>query len=175
MWHSPVGERDGTGHLALAPSGTDEVHALLGEQVGDRRPGKKILDGCGDARPPVVGRARVRPAALRPADEAPALADGFKGRHHTSERDALGPLGQLKAALGAPLGAQDTRTGEGMERFREVVAGAPQRRSDLIHAHRTLLGVAGDMDYGANGVLGGAGEPHRDGNSGQVLANIMTI
>jgi hypothetical protein len=144
------------------------------EEVGDGRLSEKLIDAAGHFLPAVVCGAGVGIAAGGAADETPSFAHWLEGCDDPSEGESLRGRGKPKATPRAALGTQHADAGEEVEGFGEVVARALHHGRDLVDAHRAFVRTASDTEHGVNGLLRGAGQPHRR-RSEKIVANIMSI
>jgi len=145
------------------------------EQVGHHGLAEKILDGGRHAGPAVVHQAGVRVTAVRSPHQAAPFTRRLKRTDDASEGEQLRRINQLEPPFRPTGRAQDARAGEGVQGLREVIAGGAKRRGDVIHPDRATGATLGDIEDGAQRVLGSAVQPHRDRTGMGNLANIMSI
>jgi hypothetical protein len=154
---SPGRETNGLNHCTRFGGGA----GIPLEEVGDRCFSEECVDAPGDFLPAVVRGAWVGVAAGGAANETPWFADRLERRHDTSEGEALGARGEAESAAGPALGPKHAGAGEEVEGFGKVVARAPHHGNDFVDANRSFVSASGDAQNSVNGLLRGAGQPHR--------------
>ncbi len=91
------------------------------------------------------------------------MTDRFERGDDLGECDFFRRGGELEPSLWPPCGLQDSGPYKGVQRLGEVVPGTVKHAGDFIDSHGALVGTGGDAQDGVNGLLRGAGEPHRIG------------
>ena len=91
------------------------------------------------------------------------MTDRLEWGDDLGEGDFFGRGGELEPSLWPACGLQHAGPHKGVQRFREVVPGTVKHAGDFIDSHGALVGTGGDTQDGVNGLLRGAGQPHRIG------------
>ena len=95
------------------------------------------------------------------ADQAASLTDRLEWRDDPGERKLIGCYGQAKPAVGSALGAQDTRSGEHVQRLGQVIPGHFHRRRDLVDPDGTFGLTPRNAEDAIDSLLSGARNPHK--------------